>query len=159
MSEEPVAEASQRRLGQNASVFIALGIALILIMLLSWALNIRASAMQREAFGRGVDGLSPMLVQPVLQTKTIRSQNPMALLDNTLREIVQSGKYESMVVTDPQGTVVSTTDTTLVGQTLRPLADAKGPATVRDGPNGLEATAAVVQGGQKIGAFRIVYRP
>jgi len=123
---------------------------------LVWAQGIRLNAVRRESFGRGVDGVAAALAIPVIETKSVRLENRTARLQSIVEAIKLAGQYDVMVVTDTNGNVLASTDTSLQGQTLKDMAEVKSPTTEKDADGFVEAVCAInAEGGNKVGALRI----
>ena len=123
---------------------------------LVWAQGIRLNAVRRESFGRGIDGVAAALAIPVIETKSVRLENRTARLQSVVEAIKLAGQYDLMVVTDANGNVLASTDTSLQGQTLKEMATVKTPTTEKDVDGFVEAVCAInAEGGNKVGALRI----
>lgn len=124
--------------------------------LLMWAQGVRMSKVQKEAFGHGIDGLSAALALPVVEVGSLRFENRADRLQKIIETVQRAGTYTSVVVTDPKGVVLATTDTSLKGQTIADLAKAKSPATVKDVNGETEAIVPIVSDGTTtVGVLRV----
>ncbi|MBS1721466.1 MAG: hypothetical protein JSS66_00500 [Armatimonadetes bacterium] len=124
--------------------------------LLMWAQGIRMEAAKRDSFGKGVDGLSATLAIPILEAVSPTKENRVARLQAIAQSIQNAGRYEQVVISDGNGVVLATTDTGLVNQTIKEMAEAKRPATIRPVDQSVEATVSIEnEGGSKLGALRI----
>lgn len=124
---------------------------------LVWAQGIRLSHEKREAFGRGVDGLAAALAIPVVETGSVRAENRLARLQSIVESVQRAGHYEVIVVTDANGNVVASTDTSLQGQTLKDMVSVKAPATEKETDGIVEAVTSIdaAMGGNKVGSLRV----
>ena len=124
--------------------------------LLVWAQGVRTASVRREAFGRGVDGISAALAIPVIETGSRVNANRIARLQSILDSIQRSAKLQTITVTDLSGNVLASTDTSLQGQTLKDMVDVKSPSTQKEADGVIEATTAVeTDNGNKVGALQI----
>ncbi|MBS1714457.1 MAG: hypothetical protein JST30_08995 [Armatimonadetes bacterium] len=154
---EPPKPAAVQRPTLVLAAFVLAGV--LAIGLLVWIEGIKAAAMRREAFARGVDGLAASLSLPLLETRSVRFENRKSRLQGVLDAINREGRFVSVVVTDPEGTVVATTDTSLQGQKLPEGGMAKSPGTAKDVEGTVEVwTSVTTDGGEKIGALRVRIR-
>ena len=137
--------------------FVLAGVAAI--GLLVWIEGIKAAAMRREAFARGIDGLSASLSLPLLETRSVRFENRKSRLQGLLDSVNREGRFVSVVMTDASGLVVATTDTSLQGPSLAEGQKAKAPGVAKDVEGLVEVWTAVnTEGGEKIGALRVRIR-
>lgn len=140
--------------------FLAVGLsAAAALALLIFLQGMRASAMQREAFGRGIDGLAAAMAQPIIESNSQVFENRRDRLQRTVEGIRAAGGYESVTVADAQGLVIATTDLKFRGQTLKELADGKQKSRVNHVNGILVATSGVfTEGGAKVGGLRVEIR-
>lgn len=162
MSEEPtheeqLSEAPKHKQISPTVMLASLVLAGILAFaLLVWAQGVRTAGVRRAAFGRGIDGLAAALAIPVVELGSLRFENRGERLQKIIETVQRSGDYSSVVVTDANGNVLATTDTSLKGQTVAELAKAKAPATVKEIDGGVEASVAIYNdGSSRIGALRV----
>jgi len=158
---EPVTEPGKPATVQRPTLVLAAFVlaGVLAIGLLVWIEGIKSAAMRREAFARGVDGLAASLTIPLLETRSVRFENRKSRLQGVLDAINREGRFVSVVVTDPSGLVVATTDTSLQGQTLQEAAKVKSPGVAKDVEGTVEAWSAVkTDGGETIGALRVRIR-
>lgn len=167
MSDEPTTESTETTGHPHEAkqvnptvVLVAFAFAAILsFALLVWAQGIRLAAAQRAAFARGVDGLSAALAQPVIELGSLRFENRADRLQKIIESVQRAGDYQSIVVTDPKGTVLATTDTSLKGQSVKEMADPPSPTKIKEVDGTIEANTAILSdGSNKIGSLRIRVR-
>jgi hypothetical protein len=127
----------------------------VLVFIQGW----RASTMQREAFGRGMDGLAASLAQPIIESNSQVFENRRDRLQRAVEWIRAAGGYESVTVADSQGLVIATTDLKFRGQTLQELAEGKQKTEVIDA-NGVTVAVSGVftEGGARVGGLRVAVR-
>ncbi|MBL8064618.1 MAG: hypothetical protein JNM34_02045 [Chthonomonadaceae bacterium] len=145
----------------NPTVQLA-GLVLAVILafaLLVWAQGIRISAVRRESFGRGIDGLSAALMIPIVETSSLRNPNRLERLQSIVEDIQRKGNYQVVTVTDATGKVLASTDAGQKNQTLKEMAEAQAPAKEKEANGLIEATTAVTsKSGEKIGAIRVIVK-
>ncbi|MCW5936161.1 MAG: hypothetical protein KIT11_02500 [Fimbriimonadaceae bacterium] len=136
------------------------GIVLLALGGVSWALGIRADSIRRETFGRGVDALAASMTYSVIELQSQRFENRGERLQLIVDEVARAGRYEKVVVADPQGAVLATTDSQLRGQVLESVKDLKAPAKVetRDGRD-KASTPIQAKGGQTLGYLFVTSKP
>ncbi len=150
----PVAELKRANPTVKLAAVVLAGI--LTLAVLFWAQGIRTTLEKQEAFRRGIDGLASALVIPVLETKSVVNENRSARLQGIIESVQRSGSYDVVVVTDPQGNVLATTDTSLKGQIVKDMADPKnvGHAKAVDGL--VEATSQIANdGGVVLGVLKV----
>jgi len=124
--------------------------------LLVWAQGVRTGAVRREAFGRGVDGIAASLAIPVIETGSRVNPNRGARLQAIVDSIQRAAKLQTITVTDTNGNVLASTDTSVQGQTLKDMIDVKSPSTQKETDGVIEALTSIeTEGGNKVGALRI----
>lgn len=164
MSEEPTvsdqqdAPVSKATRPPNPTVQLVgvVAAAILAFALLVWAQGVRTAAVKREAFGRGVDGISAALAIPVIETGSRVNPNRGARLQSIVESIQRTGTYQSVIVTDANGNVLASTDTGVQGQTLKDMVEVKSPAIMTETDGLVEATCSILMdGGNKVGALRI----
>lgn len=163
MSEEPTSsepsEPQQRATRPPNPTVQLVGVVaagILAFALLVWAQGVRTAAVRREAFGRGVDGISAALAIPVIETGSRVNPNRGARLQSIAESIQRTGNYQTVIVTDANGNVLASTDTGVQGQTLKDMVESKSPAVVTEADGVVEANCSILMdGGNKIGSLRI----
>jgi hypothetical protein len=157
---ESVTEATPVRTVHPAVRFLAVGLsAAAALALLIFFQGMRASAMQREAFARGIDGLASAMAQPIIESNSRVYENRRDRLQKTVEGIRAAGGYESVTVADAQGLVIATTDLKFRGQTLKELAEGKQKTRVENVNGVLVAISGVfTEGGAQVGGLRVEVR-
>jgi hypothetical protein len=166
MADEPTPQIEQETPGpvetkpvRHANPTVQLGGVVIAVILafaaLVWAQGIRLGHEKREAFGRGIDGLAASLAIPVVETNSVKLENRGARLQAVVEAIQRAGQYDVVVVTDANGNVIASTDTSLQGQTLKELSEAKSPTTETEANGMIEAVTAIEANNNKVGALRV----
>lgn len=129
---------------------------ILAIGLLVWVQGIRTASIQRQAFGRGIDGLAASLTIPVMDLQSVRFANRGERLQGMIESIQRRGDYESVVVTDASGTVLATTDTSLSGQVIKEFAEKGFKGGVKDVNGVTEAVAPIMaESGDRLGTLRV----
>lgn len=105
---------------------------------------------KRQAFGRGVDGIAASLAIPVIELSSQRFENRADRLQRTLEAIQRSGQYQIVVVTDPNGKVLATTDTSLKSQTLNEMKSLKSPSIIKEDQGVIEVNAPIIGDGESL---------
>lgn len=126
----PVPEAKKASPTVQLGVVVIAGI--LSIGLLVWAQGIRTAALRRDAFVRGLKGVSASLNLPLLEVKSVRNTNRGARLQSILDAIQRAGEYQMVLVADESGNVVASTDTSKQGQNISEFAAIKNFPQVKD---------------------------
>jgi len=153
---EPQQEPSPKfKESQPMPIWMRWGILVLAVVCLfivqNWFLGAKANDMRRSVFQRDVAALAVAL-QPSLLTRNTDAVRPLTTA------IASAGSYFLVVVTDPSGRVIGTTDRLLDGTTISDMAN-PNPSKVllKDVDGGLQATAAIALGGNNvIGTLRVV---
>lgn len=129
---------------------IWIGILLFLFIVQDWYLVARGNGLQQETFKNAVSAMSvPM--QTVILTRNTDRARPV------VTGMATAGGYSLVLVTDPEGRVMGSSDRTFDSQTI---GDMKSPTTgvqLRSVDGGLQATCPIALGGNNvIGTLRVV---
>ena len=140
---------------QYRRLIIATGVVIVLLTVTSWAGSVRTNRAKVDTFRSAASAIAVALRQDIMDANSQRTDTGRARLGPLVTNVAKAGGYRVVTVTDEDGKVLASTDTSLEGESVETDGFSAKSTDVRKTNYGYQATAPIKIGESVIGYLLI----